>query len=334
MRKRRGWGLGIAVGLLLVAYPWIFQQPYPRDVMIRIFLYALLAQAWNILGGYCGQVSLGSAVFFGIGAYTSSVLSLWWGVSPWLGMVAGMGLAVLVSQAIGYPCFRLRGHYFAIATIGIGEIVQTAAINWDAIGGARGIWLPIKPETLANFQFHRAKWAYYYVALGLLAAVFALTVAIERSRLGYYFRAIREDPDAAESLGVPLTRYKLAAMAASAAFTALGGTFYAQYVLFIDPESVFPTSLSILICLVAVLGGVGTTWGPALGAAVLVALSETTRIWLGGTGKAIDLMIYGGLIVLVSVFQPGGLMALLGRVARRPGGPAASTPVAVPQGTG
>ena len=334
MRKRRGWGLGIAVGLLLVAYPWIFQQPYPRDVMIRIFLYALLAQAWNILGGYCGQVSLGSAVFFGIGAYTSSVLSLWWGVSPWLGMVAGMGLAVLVSQAIGYPCFRLRGHYFAIATIGIGEIVQTAAINWDTIGGARGIWLPIKPETLANFQFHRAKWAYYYVALGLLTAVFALTVAIERSRLGYYFRAIREDPDAAESLGVPLTRYKLVAMAASAAFTALGGTFYAQYVLFIDPESVFPTSLSILICLVAVLGGVGTTWGPALGAAVLVALSETTRVWLGGTGKAIDLMIYGGLIVLVSVFQPGGLMALLGRLARRPGGPAASTPVAVPQGTG
>jgi len=334
VRERRRRGFGIAVGLLLVAYPWIFQQPYPRDVMIRIFLYALLAQAWNILGGYCGQVSLGSAVFFGIGAYTSSVLSLWWGVSPWLGMVAGMGLAVLVSQAIGYPCFRLRGHYFAIATIGIGEIVQTAAINWDTIGGARGIWLPIKPETLANFQFHRAKWAYYYVALGLLTAVFALTVAIERSRLGYYFRAIREDPDAAESLGVPLTRYKLVAMAASAAFTALGGTFYAQYVLFIDPESVFPTSLSILICLVAVLGGVGTTWGPALGAAVLVALSETTRIWLGGTGKAIDLMIYGGLIVLVSVFQPGGLMALLGRLARRPGGPAASTPVAVPQGTG
>jgi branched-chain amino acid transport system permease protein len=123
---------------VLVAFPWIFQQPYPRDVMIRIFLYALLAQAWNLLGGYCGQVSLGSAVFFGVGAYTSSVLSLWWGVSPWLGMLAGMGLAVLVSQAIGYPCFRLRGHYFAIATIGIGEIVQTAAINWDAIGGARG----------------------------------------------------------------------------------------------------------------------------------------------------------------------------------------------------
>ena len=232
-RGRRALLAGL--GAVLVAFPWVFVQPYPRDVMIRIFLYALLAQAWNLLGGYCGQVSLGSAVFFGIGAYTSSVLSLWWGVSPWLGMLAGMALAVLVSQAIGYPCFRLRGHYFAIATIGIGEIVQTVAINWDAIGGARGIWLPIKPETLVNFQFHRAKWAYYYVALALLAAVFGLTAVIERSRLGYYFRAIREDPDAAESLGVPLTRYKLLAIAASAAFTALGGTFYAQYVLFIDP---------------------------------------------------------------------------------------------------
>ena len=137
-------------GVALLAFPWVFSQPYPRDVMIRIFLYALLAQAWNLLGGYCGQISLGSAVFFGIGAYTSSVLSLWWGVSPWLGMLAGMALAVLVSQAIGYPCFRLRGHYFAIATIGIGEIVQTIAINWDAIGGARGIWLPIKPETLVQ----------------------------------------------------------------------------------------------------------------------------------------------------------------------------------------
>jgi branched-chain amino acid transport system permease protein len=292
--------------------------------MIRIFLYALLAQAWNLLGGYCGQISLGNAVFFGIGAYTSSVLGLHWGVSPWLGMLAGVGLAVLVSQAIGFPCFRLRGHYFAIATIGIGEIVQTVAINWDAIGGARGIWLPIRPETLANFQFHRAKWVYYYIALAFVAAVFCVTALLERSRPGYYFRAIREDPDAAQSLGVPLTRYKLLAIACSAAFTAVAGSFYAQYVLFIDPESVLPTSFSILVCLMAVLGGVGTLWGPALGAAVLISLSEATRVYLGGTGKAVDLMIYGGLIVLVAVFQPAGLIGLIRRLggAARRGDPA------------
>ncbi|MBI4011178.1 MAG: branched-chain amino acid ABC transporter permease [Candidatus Rokubacteria bacterium] len=309
-------GLLVALAVALLAFPAAFVKPYPRDVMIKIYLYALLAQAWNLLGGYAGQISLGNAVFFGIGAYASSVLVMWWGVSPWLGMLAGMALAVLVSQVIGFPCFRLRGHYFAIATIAIGEIVQTIMINWDALGGARGLWLPLKPETFVNFQFHRAKWPYYYIALGLFAAVFALTALVERARMGYYFRAIREDADAAQSLGVPVTRYKLLAIALSAAFTALGGSFYAQYVLFIDPESVFPLSLSILICLVAVLGGVGTLWGPFLGAVILIPLSESTRIYLGGTGKAVDLMIYGGLIVLVAVFQPGGLAALAARLGR------------------
>jgi branched-chain amino acid transport system permease protein len=227
-----------------------------------------------------------------------------------------MGMAVVVSQGIGFPCFRLRGHYFAIATIAIGEIVQTIMINWDALGGARGLSLPIKPETLVNFQFHRAKWPYYYIALGLFAGVFAATAWIERARAGYYFRAIREDPEAAASLGVPLTRYKLLAIAVSAAFTAAGGSFYAQYVLFIDPESVFPLILSILICLVAVLGGVGTLWGPLLGAVTLIPLSEATRIYFGGTGRAVDLMIYGGLIVLVAVFQPAGLAGLIARLSR------------------
>jgi branched-chain amino acid transport system permease protein len=312
--------VGLAAALL--AYPAAFTSPYARDVVIKILLYALLAQAWNLLGGYCGQISLGHAVFFGVGAYTSSVLVVRLGVSPWLGMLAGMALAVLVSQAIGLPCFRLRGHYFAIATIAIGEIVQTVVINWEALGGARGIWLPIQPETVWHLQFHRAKWPYYYIALGLCALVFAATAAVERSRLGYYLRAIREDPDAAQSLGVPMARAKHAAMALSAAATAGGGTFYAQYVLFIDPESVFPLSLSILICLVAVLGGVGTLWGPFLGAAVLIPLSEATRVLLadvaslGGAGKALDLMIYGALIVLVAVFQPAGLAGLLQRGSR------------------
>lgn len=313
----------------LVVFPAVFTLPYPRDVLIKIFLYGLLAQAWNLVGGYCGQISLGNAVFFGIGAYTSSVLGTWWGLSPWLGMLAGMAVAVLVSQAIGFPCFRLRGHYFAIATIAIGEIVQTIMINWDTLGGARGLSLSIKPETLVNFQFHRAKWPYYYIALGLFAAVSAVTAYVERSRIGYYFRAIREDPEAAQSLGVPLTRYKLLAIALSAAFTAAGGSFYAQYVLFIDPESVFPLSLSILICLVAVLGGVSTLWGPFLGAVILIPLSEATRVYLGGTGKAMDLMIYGGLIVLVAVLQPAGLAGLLGRLGRRGRGRAGMRPAGV-----
>ncbi|HEU5322044.1 MAG TPA: branched-chain amino acid ABC transporter permease, partial [Methylomirabilota bacterium] len=228
--------------------------------------------------------------------------------------VAGAGLAVLVSQLVGYPVFRLRGHYFAIATIAVGEIVQTLVINWDWAGGARGVFVPIRRgDSLAWLQFNASKAAYYYLALALLLLALATTRRLERSRHGYYFRAVREDQEAAASLGVPVAREKHRAIAVSAALTALGGTFYAQYLLFVDPESVFPLSLSILICLVAVLGGVGTLWGPVVGAAVLVPLSEGTRVWLGGGGKALDLLVYGALIVLVSVVQPAGLVGLATR---------------------
>jgi branched-chain amino acid transport system permease protein len=317
-------GRAVALALLgaLFAFPLVFTLPYPRDVMIRIFLYAMLATAWNVLAGYCGQISLGHAVFFGTGAYASTVLvkQAWLGVwaSPWLGMLLGAALAVLLSQVIGYPVFRLRGHYFAIATIAVGEIVQTLVINWDGVGGARGLFVPIKrPDSLANLQFHESKQTYYYIALALLLLALAINRWILRSRTGYYFRAIREDQDAAAALGIPVARYKQRAMAVSAGLTALGGTFYAQYVFFIDPESVLPLSLSILICLVAVLGGVGTLWGPLIGAAILVPLGEATRIQLGGTGKALDLVVYGLLIMIISVIQPGGVTALFQRGLRR-----------------
>jgi branched-chain amino acid transport system permease protein len=316
--SRRGWIAGLLLLGVVLALPLVVTLPFPRHVMIMIFLYATLAQAWNLLAGYCGQISLGHAVFFGTGAYTSSMLVKEAGITPWLGMVAGAILAVALSQLIGYPVFRLQGHYFAIATIAVGEIVYTLALSWDLIGAARGIFLPIKrPDSFLNLQFHVNKAAYYYVALGLLLAALALTRAVERSRMGYYFRAIREDQQAAASLGVAVSRYKLRAMALSAAITALGGSFYAQYVLFVDPESVFPLSLSILICLVAVLGGVGTLWGPLVGAAVLVPLSEGTRVFFGGTGKALDLVIYGALIMLVSGLQPGGLVTAARRLVRR-----------------
>ena len=311
MRTLR-WAAGGLLLTALLAFPLVVTRPHPRHVMITIFLYAMLAQAWNILAGYCGQISLGHAIFFGLGAYTSTILFRQAEISPWIGMAAGAAVAVVASQAIGIPVFRLRGHYFAIATIALGEIVQTLFINWDWAGGARGLFVPLRrPDSFTQFQFHAAKQNYYYIALALLALAVGVTRWLERSRAGYYFRAIREDQGAAASLGIHVARQKQLAMMISAGLTALGGTFYAQYILFIDPESVFPLSLSILICLVAVLGGVGTLWGPLLGAAVLVPLSEGTRVLLGGGGKALDLLIYGGLIVAISVIQPGGLMALL-----------------------
>ena len=311
--------VAVAIALLGAALlvPVVVTLPYPRDVLIRIFLFATLAQAWNILAGYCGQISLGHAIFFGTGAYTSGMFVVNDVASPWLAMVAGALLAVALSQLIGAPVFRLRGHYFAIATIAVGEIVHILAVNWELIGAARGLYIPIKrPDSLVNFQFHQSKAVYYYIVLGLLVLGLVVTRLIERSRLGYYFRAVREEQDAAASLGVRVARTKRVAFAISAALTAACGTFYAQYVLFIDPESVFPLSLSILICLIAVLGGVGTLWGPLVGAAVLIPLGEATRIYLGGTGKALDLVIYGALIMVVSVLQPAGLVGMARRFRR------------------
>ncbi len=310
-------GLGAAAAILLLAFPFLFQKPFPQRMMILVFMYALLGEAWNILGGYAGQVSLGHAVFFGLGAYTSSFMLIHWGISPWVGMVAGILVAVAVSILIGYPCFRLAGHYFAIATIAAGEIVSILFLNWKLMGGAVGLYLPLLQESFLNFEFHSSKVPYYYIILAMLVVTLWITYRIERSRLGFYLRAIKNDPEAARSLGVNLSRYKLIAMIISAALTAMAGTFYAQYVLFIDPFTVLPLMLSIQMCLIPVLGGTGTIAGPLLGAAILIPMAEYTRVYLAGKVSGLHLFIYGFLIIVIAVFQPAGLMGLIQRYRRR-----------------
>lgn len=295
------------VGVL--AWPLAFRGPFPQHVMILILLNALLGTAWNVLGGFAGQISLGQAIFFGTGAYTSTLLAQHFSVSPWIGLVAGALVAASLAVAIGAPCFRLSGHYFAIATIALGEIAVIAMTNWDFAGGAVGLFLSVDDTGLRQMKFEN-KLGYHYVIAALLALALAVTAWLQSARAGYYWRAIREDQAAARSAGVPATRYKLLAIAISAAFTAMAGTFYAQYVLFIDPPSVLPLSLSIQICLVAVLGGAGTLWGPVLGAAVLVPLSAATSVLLGGSGRSLDLVVYGALIMAIAVFEPSGLVGL------------------------
>ena len=238
--------------------------------MIMIFLYATLGLAWNMIGGYAGQISLGHVIFFGTGAYTSTLLLMKLGVSPWVGMLAGGVVSVVISFIIGYPCFKLAGHYFAIATIAIAEIAQVWMLNWDWAGAAVGLTLPILPESFINFEFHTSKLPYYYIAFGIFPRRSWRPMAIDRSKLGYYFKAIKGDLEAAKSLGVNVTKYKFNALAISAFFTSICGSFYAQYVLFIDPDSVFLMMLSIIACLIATLGGVGTVWGPVIGAFILI----------------------------------------------------------------
>lgn len=312
--------------LVLLAFPFAFTSPVARNLMILIFIYAGLAQAWNILGGFAGQISLGNAIFFAVGAYTSTLLVREAQITPWVGGIAGALLAVILALILGYPVFRLAGHYFAIATIAIGEIALALVSNWDQIGGARGLTIPFvrdadnRPtDSWLALQFNQDKLPYYFIALAIMLLLIALTVYLNRTKPGYYLRAIKNDQDAARALGVNVLRFKLLALVLSAAFSALIGTFYAQYLLFIDPESTLALRLSVLIALIAILGGVGTVWGPIIGAFVLIPLGEWTRAQFGGTGKAVDLLLYGALIVMIPVFQPTGLMGLGERVRRRLG---------------
>lgn len=298
-----------AILIVAVAFPLTVSQPAYQNFAILIVMAAQLGVAWNIVGGYAGQVSLGHAAFFGIGAYTSSALVTLAGVSPWLALIAGAGLAGLFAVIVGAICFRLKGHYFAMATIAVAEIVQVVVGNWDLLSGAVGIYLPMTPQGPAAFVFS-GKAPYYYIALVLLAVSLVVNHLIAKSRMGYYLRAIKDEPDAARSLGINLPRLKLIALTVSSVLTAMGGTLYAQKELFIDPASVLGTQLSIKIALVAILGGVGTLWGPVIGAAVLVSIEECSRIFFGSSGLGTDLIIYGTLIILVAVKSPSGITGL------------------------
>jgi branched-chain amino acid transport system permease protein len=268
---------------------------------------AQLGVAWNIVGGYAGQVSLGHAAFFGVGAYTSTLLLIRFGVNPWIGTLTGGALAAILSLAFGWSCFRLKGHYFAMATIAVAELVQIFFTEWEWGGAAVGLNVPLDKTGWAWMSF-ATKLPYYWLALGLLLATLAVNLWIERSWLGFYFRAIKDEPDAARSIGVNIARYKQAALSISAFFTAIGGSLYAQKELYVDPNSVLSTALSIKMALVAILGGVGTLFGPVIGAVVLTSIEEFSRILFGGTGSGIDTIIYAALIIAVAVFYPAGIV--------------------------
>lgn len=293
--------------LVLLFLPWTSTNIHFHHVLIMFMLFASLSQAWNFIGGFAGQVSFGHATFFGIGAYASLVLLKKFDLSPWAGMLVGGGLSVIVAVIVGYPVFKLKGHYFAISTFAVAEIFERLFNNWDFVEGAIGLPAPVLPEGLINFMWYKTKIPYFYIVFILFVGVLLLAFKIDRSRMGFYFRAIKQSHEAAEGLGIDTTRYKMLAMIISAFLTAICGAFYAQYILYIDPPSVLSLDISIKIVLIAVLGGAGTILGPILGAAILIPLSEYSRILLGGTGKGVDLIVFGALILIISVFQPQGM---------------------------
>ncbi len=293
--------------------PLFVKDVYVQNIMVLTLMYAALSQSWNILSGYCGQISLGHALYFGLGAYTTALLFTKFGVLPWFGMLGGGLISALIAMALGYPCFRLRGHYFVIATIVIAEIALLLFQNWDWAGAALGIDIPIRRDSWLTFQFTRSKLPYFYFALVLACVAWLVTWWLEDSKWGYWWRAVKDNPDAAESLGVVVFNSKMGAAAVSAFLTAVGGSFYAQFVSYIDPESVMGFQFSLLMALPAVLGGIGTLWGPVLGAVILIPLTELTRSFIGGSGRGVDLIVYGALIVLISLARPEGLVGLFSR---------------------
>ena len=302
---------GLAVLLLIGAPPLL--PKYFLEILITILFWAYLGAAWNILGGYAGQFSFGHAAFFGIGAYTSTLLLLRAGVSPWLGMLAGAALAALFGLAVGFLSFRygLRGPYFSLVTLAFAEMLRIAAVNWKAVGSSLGLVIPSRGSAPLMFLF-AGKLPYYYVILAMAAGAFAVTWAVARSRLGYALVAVRENEDAAEAAGLDTLAVKLAGMGVSSFLTALGGTFYAQYFAYIDPSLTFGVSVSIEGLLRAIVGGTGTVLGPLVGSFVLTPISELSRAALRGRAGA-DVMLYGLVLILVVSFLPRGLMGLCTR---------------------
>lgn len=288
--------------------------PYYQHVLIMILLSAYLAQCWNILSGIAGQFSFGHAAFFGIGAYTSSLLFVDLKIIPWLGIIIGALLCMAIGGGIGYLCFRygLRGAYFTLAVLAFAEIFRIIVTNVGAFGGSLGILLPLNDSWL--FLQFASRIPYYYLALIMTLLITLFTYWLQSSKLGSYFIAIKENEDAAEMLGINTSRYKIIAMCISAFLTAVGGSFYAQYMYYIDPNLAFGVDRSIAILIPAVIGGPGTVFGPLLGAAVLTPLAEITRSYLGDFG-GVHLMVYGAIIILVVLFLPQGLIGLLRKVA-------------------
>lgn len=286
-----------------------------RGYWIRVLaftiLFAAMAQAWNIVGGLANQISLGHAAFFGIGAYTSTILLARFGISPWLGVIAGGALGAATALIIAIPTMRLQGHYFALATLAFGEVMRVVANVWTSLtGGPVGLSVPFMPPSFVMYTF-KTTVPHVYILLAALIAVTAVFELIRRGAMGYRLRAIKENQDAAEVVGIDTTRVKLQAAVISGGLMAMLGTLYAQLAVFFDPDTVFGVaSISIRVALIAIIGGVGTAAGPILGALFILPLEELANHFLSGHSAGLSQFVYGLILIAVILLRPRGLITL------------------------
>jgi len=304
----------LIISAALLVSPLFLSERYLIRLLINIMLFGALGTAWNIIGGYAGQLSLGHSAFVSLGAYTTGLLMLHFNLPPWLGVIPGILAAAVVGFFLGKLVLRLRGPYLALSTLAFGEIVRILLLHFkDLTGGPLGVSIPFKGNNLWLVQF-QTEHVNYCICMGLLALCILVAYRIHNSRMGYYLQAIRENQDAAQHLGIPLTRTKNLALVISAALTAALGGFYLMFMTYIDPYAVAGMHLSIEIVLVAIIGGVGTVWGPLIGACILIPLMEVSNFVLGGGRAGASMLIYAVILIVVVLFSPKGLITLLPRM--------------------
>jgi branched-chain amino acid transport system permease protein len=315
MRSRRGAFLFFGLAALI---PLVVRDAYFLDSLVLILLWGALSAAWNVAGGYAGQVSIGHASFFGIGAYSAALMVTRFGLGPWLGMLVGVVLSIGAGFIIGFLSNRLKGPYFALSTIAFSQVLLIGVSRWRGFtSGGEGIPVPFRPG-FATLGLGHVGWVYMALAMALVC--FAVQVYLERSRVGYQLAGVREDEDAAEALGIATRRLKVAAITLSAALTSIGGSLWAQYVGFVDPTYVFSVDLSVRFALNTIIGGMGTALGPFLGSILITSLETYLRATFAGVKAGftgIYLIIYGTALILVVRFVPEGLAGITTRLRMR-----------------
>ncbi len=304
--------IGTAIIAAAACVPFLLE---PRGYVIRVLcitlLFAALAQAWNIVGGLARQISLGHAAFFGTGAYTSTLLLIKFGVSPWLGLIAAAVIGGVMALLIALPTMRLRGHYFALATLAFAEVMRVIGNSWSSVtGGPVGLSVPFRPDSFWMLQFKTPR-PYFWIMLAALVVVTLVFMAIRSSKIGYRLRAIRENVDAAETIGIDTAGTKIIAAVVSGALTASLGTLYAQFQFFFDPDTAFGlASISVRIALIAIIGGIGTVAGPIIGAFFIIPFEELANALLSNSAAGVSQIAYGLLLIAVILLEPRGLIAL------------------------
>ena len=317
MNVRRPYIIILVVGALICLLPLVLDTFY-MHIAVLVLIWAFLACAWNIIGGYAGQHSLGNGLYMGIGAYAVAYLVGRFNLTPWIGLLVAIALSAAAAAFIGWIVFRyaLKGAYFALVTIALTEAAVYVVSNIPALGGAGGMQMEYKGNSLFYMQF-AGQNGYFYVGVLLVVFILLLTQWYKSKRFFYQLIAVRENEDAAEALGVDTVKAKIKANVMSGVLCAVGGVFYAQYFLYVGPRSVFGEVVSVQILIYAIVGGLGTTWGPVVGAVLLVPLSEITRAQLGNSLPGSQLLLYGLVMVLTMLFMPFGIMGLADRLRKR-----------------